>query len=101
MCCCLQRAVQTARGAAKPLLVTLLKAVNDLFAATQLAACLDVLSTITEVFGEVKNAPDIAAAQKQAFEGEQQQGTVGAYSTTALSSSLCMPLASTLIISAT
>jgi len=65
-----QRAVQTARGAAKPLLTTLLQAVGDLFAASHQAACLGVLGTITEVFGEVRNAPDIAAAQQQALEGE-------------------------------
>lgn len=65
----LQRSVQTARGGAKPLLATLLKAVGDLFVATQQAACLDLLATITEVFGEVKNAPEVAAAQQQALEG--------------------------------
>jgi hypothetical protein len=61
--------VQTSRGGAKPLLVTLLKAVGDLFVATQQAACLDMLATITEVFGEVKSAPELAAAQQQALEG--------------------------------
>jgi hypothetical protein len=65
-----QRALQAARGSAKPLLTTLLTAVGELFTSTQQAACLDVLSTIAEVFGEVKNAPELAAAQKQAFEGE-------------------------------
>lgn len=67
----MQRSVQTARGGAKPLLVTLLKAVGDLFVATQQAACLDMLATITEVFGEVKSAPELATAQQQALEGEQ------------------------------
>lgn len=65
-----QRAVQTARGGAKPLLATLLKAVGDLFVATQQAAPLELLATITEVFGEVKGAPEVAAAQQQALEGE-------------------------------
>lgn len=65
----LQRSVQTARAGAKPLLVTLLKAVGDLFVATQQAACLDMLATITEVFGEVKSAPELAVAQQQALEG--------------------------------
>lgn len=74
-CCALlvwagvQRALQAARGSAKPLLPTLLTAVGELFTATQQPACLDVLSTISEVFGEVKNAPELAAAQKQSFEG--------------------------------
>jgi hypothetical protein len=77
----LQRALQAARGAAKPLLTTLLTAVGELFTATQQAACLDVLSTIAEVFGEVKNAPELAAAQKQAFEGGLlAQGMAGACS---------------------
>lgn len=66
---CLQRSVQTARSGAKPLLVTLLKAVGDLFVATQQASCLDMLATITEVFGEVKSAPELAVAQQQALEG--------------------------------
>jgi hypothetical protein len=65
----LQRAVQTSRAGAKPLLVTLLKAVGELFVATQQAACLDMLATIAEVFGEVKSAPELAAAQQQALEG--------------------------------
>jgi len=70
LCCALlQRSVQTARGSAKPLLATLLKAVGDLFVSTQQAACLDMLATITEVFGEVKGAPEVAAAQQQALEG--------------------------------
>lgn len=69
VCVSLQRSVQTSRGGAKPLLVTLLKAVGDLFVATQQAACLDMLATITEVFGEVKSAPELAAAQQQALEG--------------------------------
>lgn len=76
--CCLcrpQRAVQTARGAAKPLLPTLLQSVGDLFAATQQAACLDMLATVTEVFGEVRNAPDVAAAQQQALEGAWRGNT--------------------------
>ncbi|WIA30246.1 hypothetical protein OEZ86_000336 [Tetradesmus obliquus] len=64
-----KRALQAARGSAKPLLPTLLTAVGELFTATQQPACLDVLSTIAEVFGEVKNAPELAAAQKQSFEG--------------------------------
>ncbi|KAF6265368.1 hypothetical protein COO60DRAFT_1689898 [Scenedesmus sp. NREL 46B-D3] len=64
-----KRALQAARGSAKPLLTTLLTAVGELFTATQQAACLDVLSTIAEVFGEVKNAPELAAAHQQAFEG--------------------------------
>ncbi|WIA10180.1 hypothetical protein OEZ85_010384 [Tetradesmus obliquus] len=64
-----KRALQAARGSAKPLLPTLLTAVGELFTATQQPACLDVLSTISEVFGEVKNAPELAAAQKQSFEG--------------------------------
>eukprot|EP00882_Tetradesmus_deserticola_P025212 GHRQ01027676.1.p1 GENE.GHRQ01027676.1~~GHRQ01027676.1.p1 ORF type:complete len:237 (+),score=97.88 GHRQ01027676.1:53-712(+) len=64
-----KRALQSARGSAKPLLTMLLTAVGELFTETQQAACLDVLSTIAEVFGEVKNAPELAAAQKQAFEG--------------------------------
>eukprot|EP00878_Enallax_costatus_P013608 GHUV01014229.1.p1 GENE.GHUV01014229.1~~GHUV01014229.1.p1 ORF type:complete len:355 (+),score=108.44 GHUV01014229.1:292-1356(+) len=64
---CVQRAVQTARGAAKPLLVTLLTGVDKLFTTTRQAACLEVLATLAEVFGEVKNAPDIAEAQKKAL----------------------------------
>ncbi|KAF6233353.1 hypothetical protein COO60DRAFT_1653821 [Scenedesmus sp. NREL 46B-D3] len=44
-----KRALQAARGSAKPLLTTLLTAVGELFTATQQAACLDVLSTIAEV----------------------------------------------------
>ncbi|KAF8069517.1 IPO13 [Scenedesmus sp. PABB004] len=68
-----KRAVQTARGAAKPLLTTLLGGVAGLFAATQQPACLDVLSTITEVFGEVRGAPDVAAAQQAAFEGSARE----------------------------
>ena len=67
----LQRAVMTARGAAKPLLIMLLREVGTLFVATQQPFCLDVLSSVTEVFGEVRGAPDVAAAQLQAFEGEQ------------------------------
>lgn len=67
----MQRAIQTARGAAKPLLITLLKGIDSLFTATQQAACLEVLATLAEVFGEVKNAPDIAEAQRKAFEGMQ------------------------------
>lgn len=77
-CVSLQRSVQTSRGGAKPLLVTLLKAVGDLFVATQQAACLDMLATITEVFGEVKSAPELAAAQQQALEGGWALQTAGA-----------------------
>eukprot|EP00879_Flechtneria_rotunda_P013989 GHRR01014615.1.p1 GENE.GHRR01014615.1~~GHRR01014615.1.p1 ORF type:complete len:901 (+),score=383.80 GHRR01014615.1:2232-4934(+) len=64
-----KHALQTARGSAKPLLSTLLKAVGDMFTATHQPACLDLLAAITEVFGEAKNAPDLAAAQRQAFDG--------------------------------
>lgn len=71
---CVQRAIQTARGAAKPLLITLLTGVDKLFATTQQAACLEVLATQAEVFGEVKNAPDIAEAQKLTFASEQALG---------------------------
>ena len=66
--------MQTSRAGAKPLLVTLLKAVGELFVATQQAACLDMLATIAEVFGEVKGAPELAAAQQQALEGRCPQG---------------------------
>lgn len=63
----MQRAIQSARGAAKPLLPTLLSSVLDIFTAHHQPACLDTLSTIIETFGEVKSDPELAATQQQAL----------------------------------
>lgn len=87
--CYVQRAVQTARSAAKPLLVTLLRGVGRLFTATQQAACLEVLATLAEVFGEVKNASDIAEAQREAFEGSPAALLTEITATSADSTWLC------------
>ncbi|KAI8465208.1 MAG: armadillo-type protein [Monoraphidium minutum] len=69
VCEVFNRALQTARGAAKPLLPTLLKSALDIFASTHHPACLLTLAAVAEAFGELRGDPSAAAAQRAALEG--------------------------------
>lgn len=61
--------LQTAHGAAKPLLPTLLPCVLDIFVAHHHPACLLTLAAVAEAFGELRADPPAASAQRAALEG--------------------------------